>query len=161
MRLVCAVLTVAVASLLFGTAAASAADSASTTVQVQVQLSSRTSLHVSSQMLQFDLTDPAGAATAAVDFRAGARVPSASDVILTVEPLHAINGPGGAADVDASVSVGGEGTGLIGGTLALNGPTLAGRWHGAGLREGRLVFTLHANASGNYTVPVRFVLSMP
>ena len=31
----------------------------------------------------------------------------------------------------------------------------------SGLREGRVVFTLRANASGTYTLPVRFVLSTP
>jgi hypothetical protein len=161
MRSVCAVLTAAVGCLLVGIGAASAADSSTTTVQVQVQLSSRTSLHVSSHLLQFDVSDPSRPPTAAVDFSAGARVPSASDVVLTVEPLHGVEGPGGAADVDAAVTFSGDGDGVRTGILESSMPTLAGRWHGSGLHQGRLVFTLHTNASGTYSVPVRFVLSMP
>jgi len=139
---------------------AAASDAVTASIAVTVQVSSRTSLRVSSELLEF--ADAGGTTpTAAVDFRAGARVAAGSDVVLTVEPLRAIDGPGGAADVDAAVSFSGEGDGTLTGSLAPTQPAVAGRWHGSGLRQGRLVFTLHASAAGVYSLPVRFVLSTP
>lgn len=149
------------AAALLVPAPAVASEQAVGVVVVSAQFTSRTSLKVSSHVLQFDVTAPGQAATAAVEFSAGARTQSGGEVVLSVEPVRAIEGPGGAADVEASLSVGGEGEGLTGGMLASSGPTVAGRWIGSGLRTGRLVFSLRAGASGSYTVPVRFVLSTP
>lgn len=129
-------------------------------VQVRMDVSPRTSLKVSSQALHFEVAQSGGVATAVIDFSAGARLASGSDLVLSVEPLRAIDGPGGAGDVESSLSFAGEGPGLLAGSLA--GTTaVVGRWHGSGLREGRVVFTLRANAEGIYTLPVRFVLSTP
>jgi hypothetical protein len=140
---------------------AAAADSTSATVAVSASFASRTSLKVSSQLLQFDVSDPASPATAAVDFSAGARTRQGGEVVLTVESVHAIQGPGGAADVDAAVTFAGEGTGTLSGALQPSSSTVAGRWTGSGLRTGRLVFALRAGASGAYTLPVRFILTAP
>lgn len=140
---------------------ASADDTTSTTVAVTARFSSRTSLKVSNDFLRFDVTAPHQPATASVDFSAGARTQAGSEVLLSVEPIRALNGPGGASDVESSVSFAGEGDGTRGGALAAFGPTVAGRWTGSGLRHGRLVFALHAGSTGGYTVPVRFVLSAP
>ena len=133
----------------------------SATVNVQAQFSARTSLKVSSDLLQFTVAESGGAATAAVEFSAGARTPASNDVVLTVEPLRAIEGPGGAADTETALSVGGEGAGLQAAQIAASHSTIVGRWQGSGVRQGRLVFTLRAASSGTYTVPVRFVLSAP
>ena len=160
MRLPNAISTLA-AALLFSAGAAGAADTSTTSVAVNVHVSSRSSLRVSSELLQFSIGDGSGAATAAVEFSAGARVPAGSDVVLTIEASRAIEGPGGAADVDAAVEFTGVGTGTVAGTLAGVAPAVAGRWHGSGLRQGRMLFTLHAAAPGAYSVPVRFVLSTP
>jgi hypothetical protein len=139
-------------------ASAQHADHAS--VQVRMDVATRTSLKVSSEVLHFDVAHAGGTATAVVEFSAGARMPLGADVVLSVEPLRALDGPGGAADVDSSLAFAGDGPGLLAG--ALTGDTaVVGRWHSSGLREGRVVFTLRANASGAYTLPVRFVLSTP
>ena len=140
---------------------AAAQEVALASVQVNVQVATRTSLKVSSELLQFDVTQPGGVATAAIDFTAGSRVAAGSDVVLTVEPLRAAEGPGGAADVETALSFTGEGQGLMAGRLAASQAAVIGRWNGSGLREGRIVFTLRADAAGSYSMPVRFVLSTP
>lgn len=130
-------------------------------VVVTAQFNSRTSLRVSSELLRFDVAAPGQPAIAAVDFAAGARTRSDAEVLLTVERLRAIEGPGGAADVESSVRFEGQGTGTLGGDLSNAGLSIAGRWQGSGMRTGSIVFSLRAAASGSYVVPVRFVLSAP
>lgn len=130
-------------------------------VSIVAGFAPRTSLKVSSELLQFDVAQPGGTAATAIDFSAGARTPSQGEVVLTVEPLRGLSGPGGAADVDASISVAGEGEGLIAARLDSSHTSVVGRWHGSGRRQGRLVFTLNAAAAGVYSMPVRFVLSTP
>jgi hypothetical protein len=138
----------------------SAQQQAAATVQVQAQFASRTSLSVSAQVLEFEVTE-AGAATVAIEFVAGARIASGGEVVLSVEPARAIAGPGGAADVETALSFEGSGAGTLAGTLAPHAPAVAGRWTGSGLRTGRLTFALRAAAPGHYSVPLRFVLSTP
>ena len=145
----------------FTPARAAASDTATGAVVVSAQFSSRTSLRVSTQLLQFDVVSPGQSATVAVDFSAGARTQSGGEVVLSVEPARAVEGPGGAADVESSLSFAGEGDGTTTGIVGSVAPTVAGRWTGSGLRTGRLVFSLRAGARGTYTVPVRFVLSTP
>jgi hypothetical protein len=128
---------------------------------VTVTVAARTSLRVSSDRLEFAMPRDNGQATAAVDFVAGARLPAGSALVLSVEPLSGLEGPGGAADVDAAVTFEGEGDGTAHGALVNTRPSVAGRWQGSGRRTGRLLFTLHAAAAGVYTLPVRFVLSTP
>lgn len=143
---------------------ASASDRATGTVTVLAQFNSRTSLKVSTQLLQFDVAAPGQPATAVVDFSAGARTRSGNDVVLSVEPARGVEGPGGAADVESSLTFAGEGDATMAGHVGPAGPagpSIAGRWNGSGLRTGRLVFSLRAGASGTYTVPMRFVLSTP
>jgi hypothetical protein len=82
-------------------------------------------------------------------------------VVLSVEPLRAFDGPGGAADVVTAVSFSGVGEGTTSGALVQSQPSIAGRWTGSGLRTGTLVFVLRAAAPGTYLLPVRFVLSTP
>ena len=138
---------------------AEATDSKSVTITAM--FGSRTSLKVSSQLLQFDVTEPGRDAIATVDFSAGARTRQGEEVVLTVEPMRAIDGPGGAADVETALTFTGQGDGTLSGTLDPIAPTVAGRWHGSGLRTGRVTFALRVNAAGTYQVPVRFVLSTP
>lgn len=130
-------------------------------ITVSARVAPRTSLKVSSRMLEFDVTQPGGIATAALEFTAGARLASRSDVVLTVEPLRGMDGPGGAADVDTVLSFIGEGDGMLAGSIAATESTILGRWQGSGLREGRVIFKLRATAAGNYSLPVRLVLSTP
>jgi hypothetical protein len=141
--------------------AASAADTTNATLVVRAEFHSRTSLRVSSELLRFDVASPERPATVSVDFMAGARTQSGGEVLLTVERLHALEGPGGAADVESSVSFDGHGTGTLAGDLPVAGVSVAGRWQGSGLRTGNIVFALRAAASGSYVLPVRFVLSAP
>ena len=158
MRNVCAF---AALLLIPGMAPISASGPTTASVAVTVQVSARTSLHVSTHVLRFALSDDNDRATAAVDFAAGGRIPGGSDLVLTVQPAHALEGPGGAADAESVVTFEGDGNGTAAGTLASGAPAVAGRWQGSGLRQGRLLFTLRASAAGVYTLPVQFVLSMP
>ena len=154
-------LTLVVLTLALGVRAAAAEDVASKNVTINVNLATRTSLKVSGRVLRFDVTQPGTVATAALEFSAGARMPSGSDIVLTVEPERGLDGPGGAADADTDLRFSGEGHGLLAGSVAIGQSTVVGRWQGSGLREGRVVFTLRASAAGVYSLPVRFVLSTP
>ena len=148
------------ASLLIPSAA-SAADDATASLMVSARFASRTSLKVSAEVLHFDVEEPGQPATASVDFSAGARTGLGEEVLLSVEPVRAVGGPGGAADVESAVSFEGVGQGTVRGAVRSHVPTVAARWNGSGLRSGRLVFTMRAGARGHYSLPVRFVLSTP
>ena len=152
---------VVAASVLAAASPVSAAETATASAVVSAQFSSRTSLKVSTDLLHFDVAGPGQAATATVDFAAGARTQAEAEVLLSIEQLHAVQGPGGASDLEWSVSFAGEGAGTLAGALVATGSAVAGRWIGSGLRQGRLVFALRAGASGNYILPVRFILSAP
>lgn len=152
--LACALLALAPAKAL-------GSEMATGTLVVNARFSSRTSLTVSTEVLHFDVAGAERTAVAAVDFLAAARTQAGAEVVLIVEPGRALQGPGGAADVESSVTFLGEGDGTLGGVLAAAGQTIAGRWAGSGVRRGRLLFTLRSAAFGSYTVPVRFVLSAP
>jgi hypothetical protein len=138
---------------------AHAEEIASRNVVVNVNVVTRTALRVSSDRLRFDVPRTGGAATASIDFTAGARMPAGCDVVLTVEPLHGMDG---SADVrDADLTFIGEGPGMLAGSMAAGRSTIVGRWQGSGLREGRVVFTLRGTAAGSYSLPIRVVLSTP
>jgi hypothetical protein len=154
-------LVTTLAALLYGPAFAAASETATGNVVVTAQFATRTSLTVSTRLLHFDVTVPGEPATVAVDFSAGARTPSGAEVVLSVEPLLGLQGPGGAADVEAELSFSGIGDGAASGVMDARRPAIAGKWVGSGLRTGRLVFALRASASGSYSLPVRFVLTTP
>ena len=137
-----------------------AEQTATQTVQARVQFESRTSLTVSSDSLTFSHADPQSPTVVTVEFTARARTQAAGDVVLTVELLRAIEGPGGAADVDVDLSFSGEGAGTRVGSVS-GEPTIVGRWTGAGSHTGRVSFALRAGVRGAYTVPLRFVLTAP
>ena len=142
-------------------AAVAASESATASVTVSAHFSSRTSLKVSTQLLHFEVTASSPEALATVDFSAGARTVPGGEVVLTVEEMGTHAGPGGAADVETSLTFSGEGDGLRPGQLRASTPSVAGRWAGSGLRTGRLTFALRSPVPGSYAVPVRFVLSAP
>jgi len=152
---------VVAASLLLAASPVSAADTATANVIVSARFASRTSLKVSTDLLRFEVAGPGQPATATVDFAAGARTQAGAEVLLSIEQLRSVEGLGGASDLESFLSFAGEGSGTLAGALIATGPAVAGRWIGSGLRQGRLVFALRAGASGNYIVPVRFVLSAP
>ena len=138
-----------------------AAESATSAVVVTAQFGSRTSLKVSTEWLQFDVTAGDQSAVAIVDFSAAARTRQSGEVVLTVERAGALSGPGGAADVEASLTVSIRGDGSPVGALDPSGQIVAGRWVGSGKRMGQLAFNLRSSVPGVYSVPVRFVLSAP
>jgi hypothetical protein len=131
-----------------------AAESKSSTVAVVAGFGTRTSLKVSSQLLQFDVSEAGVPAVAVIEFSAGARTQAGAEVLLTVERLPSFDYPKGTA-----VTFVGDGPGTAAATLAPC-PTVAARWTGSGLRSGRLTFALQA-PPGTYNIPVRFVLSTP
>ncbi len=154
-RLVSSFVSVVCVALLASPPSVEGAETKSSTVAVVAGFGSRTSLRVSSQVLQFAVSDPDVPAVAVVEFSAGARTQTGGDVVLTVERLSSIDCPD-----EAAVTFTGDGPGSGAGGLAPAGPTVAARWTGSGLRTGRLTFVLRA-APGTYTIPVRFVLSIP
>lgn len=139
--------------LLLGAAdpSAAAAD-AVTQLTLATTVQSRTSLRVTSQVLVFEVGSDEGAATASIGYSAGARTRSDGEVVLVAEPL-AIAGPGGAADVEATI--------LLPDGRPIDSPSVVARWTGGGLRQGTITFTLRAQAPGTYIVPVRLVLTAP
>lgn len=144
-----------------GAVPALAQSTASATVVVTAQFASRTALHVSTDDLQFEVPRDRGVATLAVDFDARARTVASGEVVLVVEPLRGVEGPGGAADAEATVTFSGEGDGTLAGALQPDAASVAGRWRGGGRRSGRMVFSLHTETPGSYRLPVRFVLTAP
>jgi hypothetical protein len=150
-----------VASTVLLVAATASAETASASLVVAAHLNSRTSLHVSDDLLRFDVTAVDQPATASVDFSAAARTAAGAQVVLSVEPVQEMQGPSGPSEFGASLTFSGIGEGTLAGTVAPSSLTPAGRWTGSGLRHGRLVFALRASISGSYSIPVRFVLSAP
>ncbi|HEU4935543.1 MAG TPA: hypothetical protein VFT39_03750 [Vicinamibacterales bacterium] len=146
-----------VAGLLTVAVHASAAETACSSVTVIATFSSRTTLQVSSDLLQFDVVNADAPASASVDFVAAARTHAGGPVVLSIEPVRPM-GSGGAA---ASLSFSGDGAGTKSGALSVDTPTVAGQWIGSGVRRGRLVFALRSTTPGNHVVPIRFVLSAP
>ena len=118
--------------------------SAATSVEVTAQFGSRTSLKVSTQLLQFDVRRRATSQPSIVDFSAAARTQHGGEVVLTVEPSGALRGPGGAADVETALTFSGDGTRHARRRAQPSSPSVAGRWIGSGLRTGRLTFALRA-----------------
>jgi hypothetical protein len=150
-------LTLAVVLGLAAPSVAADSTSASATVVVNANFSTRTSLKVSSQVLQFAVPSADETARVEVDFTAAARTRAGGEVILLVESFGPLDdGSEGSADVTFT----GEGPGTARGALAAEGTTPVARWIGSGLRTGRLTFTVRA-AAGRYTVPVRFLLAAP
>lgn len=158
---VLAALSVVVLPLTLRVPPAAAQNVASRNVVVNVSFATRTSLKVSSRLLRFDVAEPGASATETLEFSAGARMPAGCDIVLSVEAESGLEGPGGAADVEADLHFTGEGQGMLAGSMAMGRSTVVGRWQGSGLREGRVVFTLRASAAGSYSLPVRIVLSTP
>lgn len=137
-----------------------AAESANGSVVVTAQFASRTSLKVSTELLQFAVTTSDQSSVAIVEFSAAARTRQSGEVLLTVEQTGAVSAPGGAADVETSLTVSVLGDG-VSGELHPSAPIVAGRWVGSGRRTGQLAFNLRSSVAGAYSVPVRFVLSAP
>ena len=140
-----------VASLLTAVSV-SAADTACSSVTVAATFSSRTTLHVSSDVLQFDVTNSKEPAVTSIDFVAAARTHAGGPVVLSLEPPPSLS---------SALSFSGDGDGLRSGLMASDEPTVAGQWTGSGVRHGRLVFALRSPQAGSAVIPIRFVLSAP
>ena len=139
---------------------ASGADTTAS-VLIHAQVSSRTSLKVSTESLRFEVLRPFEDAVAVVEFSAAVRTHAGANVVLSIEVGAE---PGGRShDEPAStLTFVGEGEGaLLEGTVARTSPFVAARWIGSGRRIGRLKFLLRARTPGSYTVPLRFVLTAP
>lgn len=146
-----------VAGLLTVAVTASAADTAYGSISVVATFSSRTTLQVSADLLQFEVMNANAPATASVDFVAAARTHAGSPVVLSVESVPTA----GPRALDATLSFTGEGNGTAAGVVSPDVPTIAGAWVGSGLHRGRLVFALRASGAGTYNVPLRFVVTAP
>ena len=128
-----------------------ASDTTTKSLQASVEVSARTSLTVSTELLQFVVEEGGAPAVATVDYVAGVRTRADAEVMLTIEALR---------DVDAAVSFSTVGGGMHGSVVRAR-PVVVGRWIGSGRRSGRIAFSLCATDAGTYTLPVRFVLSAP
>lgn len=134
-----------------------ASDTITRALVAHAEVATRTSLRVSSQVLQFTVPDPARPAVATVDFVAGVRTHAGAEVVLTVETAF-LPAAGGS---ESSLTFAGDGDGTLGGVMAPTQSSIVGRWVGSGRRSGRIAFALHAAAAGTYSIPLRFVLSVP
>ena len=129
-------------------------------VKVTAQLSSRTSLRVSNDLLQFEVVYPTQPVIVSVGFAAGARTFPDGAVLLSFEMVEDIRELDGLHHGDATLTLMNE----DGGTLAevkAGVPTTIRRWVGSGLRTGQLVFALRAETAGRYMVPIRVTLTAP
>lgn len=128
-------------------------------VIVQAEVFSRTVLRVSAEDLHFEIADPAVAATASLEFWAGARTKSGGEVLLLVEPVHgAWNASSGAGAVELGLAAA-EGSGSE--SVSPAGPTIVRRWRQSGSRRGTLPFVFRASKPGTYRVALRVVLTAP
>ena len=152
---------VLVASAALSVAATASAETASATMVVAATFHSRIALNVSTEVLEFTVIASGEPALAAIDFSARARTTSDGQVVLSIEPLQALQIPHRLTASDSVLTFSGVGEGTLSGVVAPTGPTVAGRWHSSGQRQGRLLFALRTGATGQYEVPVRFVLSAP
>ena len=128
-------------------------DTTTRSILAHAQVAARSSLIVSSELLQFQVMAPSQAATATVDYVAGVRTHAGAEVLLTVETTSALDA--------TNVSVANLGEGGAQGAMTTMRPVIAGRWIGSGRRTGRISFSLFASTAGVYSIPVRFVLSAP
>ena len=133
----------------------------SATVVATVTVAPRTSVKTSARVLEFQIEPGANEAVAVVEFTAASRALPDAGVVMTITPDGGLNGPGGAADVEANLSFSGDGLGISSGALSLTQPVTVAQWTGGGVRNGRLVFTLRASSPGQYRLPVRFAISVP
>lgn len=132
---------------------AAASEKTTRVVTAHAEVAARTSLTVSSEVVQFSVTKPGQPATATIDFVAGVRTRAGAEVVLTVEAAT--------LDGDARITLAGDGDATLHGAMMAARPSVAARWVGSGRRTGRLTFALHAAAPGTYTVAMRVVLSAP
>ena len=128
-------------------------DTTTRSILAHAQVAARSSLIVSSELLQFQVSEPGRAASATVDYVAGVRTHAGTEVLLTVETTSDL--------ADTNVSFANLADGGARGALTMMRPVIAGRWIGSGRRTGRIAFSLSAGTAGVYPVPVRFVLSAP
>src|SRR5688572_913635 len=102
--------------------AVSASERVSVTIAATAELSSRTALTVSTDVLRFDVTASGFPAVMSVEFSAGARTGAGGEVVLTVEPVRQVEGPGGSGGAGNSVAVAGDGQGTPAGLLRAGEP---------------------------------------
>lgn len=138
-----------------------AAESVNASVTVLTNVSSRTSLNVSGDVLRFEVAGPDQPALASLEFVAGARTHTGGEVMLSIEPVSPadLEGAGGLPGVRLTFA--GDGPGIASGALTWSESSVAGRWSGSGLRRGNLVFELHGAPPGVYTARVRLALTTP
>lgn len=142
---------------------AQAADSTEKSIAARVEVSGRTALRVSADVLEFEVLDPAVPVAAAIEFSAGVRTQPGGEVLLIVEPLAVTHDSEGVDIVEEGVSRAAAGNAQDSDVVDLStpGPRIVRRWSGGGLRHGTVRFTLRAPKPGRYTVPLRMVLSVP
>jgi hypothetical protein len=151
--------TVALAIVAASPRLSAASETTSKTIDVRAQVAARTSLTVSTDLLRFDVTDPASPAVVTVNFVAGVRTQSGAEVILTIETVPGVNAPRGSADPVVRFSAAADGA--FDTAVSAAYPVVVRRWTGSGRRTGTIAFALRAPQTGVYTVPVRFILTAP
>jgi hypothetical protein len=145
-------------------ASAHGSETVQRSVTINVEVSSRTSLEVAAEALEFDVLDPAQPATSSIDFVAAARTRCDGEVLLIVEPLATpeLTVASGGDAQNASNSAVSPTERIIGAVdVSTPGPKIASRWTGSGVRRGTVRFVLRATRAGRYRVPLRLVLSTP
>jgi hypothetical protein len=142
------------ATLLHPTALASQTQIATHAVVARAEMGRRARVVVSSEILHFHVGDEGAPAGFSIAYRAGARTSSTGDVLLSVRPVNL----SGVSSAIALTVV--SGPDAVPGLLTAGHPTIAARWTGGGVRDGRLSFQLTA-APGTYAIPVEFRITAP
>ena len=127
---------------------------ATQSVSATVSFAPRTALTVSTRTLHFVVTDALTPATASVEFSAAARTLADGTVTLMADAADSVGLPSG---VSLEIVSGPEG--VVPGALSSQQPSLAGRWTGSGVRNGRITFQLRAQP-GSYDIPVALSLQL-
>lgn len=144
-------LSIALLCATAGTSAWGPQSNQTVTILARATLAERTSLTLSTKVLQFVVAPGATTASASIEFTAGVRTRPESDVLLVSDPVR---------QPDGVLRFAGEGEGILSGELQSGTPAVLARWIGGGQRRGRVVFTLEGVAPGIYTIPVHLALSV-
>ncbi len=125
---------------------------ATATIGARANFETRTSLQVSTRVLEFHIANPEVAAEATLDYSAGVRVQPGAETILQVQASLPVDGAGMVLTVSTE--------GVPADSVSIEGafPSTAARWAGAGVRTGRLRFSLRG-APGTYRVPIGLTLN--
>ena len=119
-------------------------------------IAQRSSVRISTSVLQFEVVEGGVAAEAVVSYRVAVRTRPDGGVRLTVEPARTLEAGDGRVTAGLAVVCGAD---AVAPALAVGTPQPVARWRDSGMREGRLRCRLEGTAlPGRYSLPVKFAV---